>query len=1493
MKDSNQPHIHSVAIRNGSNTSTLVLLAALLFFAVLAAPSALAANITKASTGTDVTAGASWAGAVAPGTGDVATWDTGSLGAGLTLNSGTPSWLGIKGNAGATDPIVIGSGGTLTLGNSGLDLSGATINATISSGLTLGTGNQLWNLKAGSGRTLTVNGAFTRNTGSTLMITTNATSGIGTVTFSPTLVNGLVPWAIMTNSGTAANNSALGYTFATTSGGNVVAYLAATPETTTASAWGGIPSGGTGLVNYDISIAGTPGVTGLNRNVNTLRYTGSGWTQNGNTAAILMNANAILNAGSGTLTIGGSGTAIGVSSSSTALNELILTAANAPITMGGVCFIANNGANVTTLTANGPNVVTLAGASTFTGNVNVNSGTLVVNRANNSLNPVTSALGNPQVARNINVNRGGTLQFLLGDSLGGANSTVVATLVVNAGGVVTNNNNNFNTLGAVQLNGGTITGAGGAVAGYQMYNLRGSVTVGGSSMSTLAGTGAFSGYHLGAPTTFTVNDVTAGTDLLVSGILVDRNATDGGPGSLTKTGAGTMTLSGASTFVGDTTINTGTLALTGSGSLASTNVYVNSPGIFDVSGVTGGYTLASGHNILGNGNVNGSLVPADASSSIYPGTFGTVATLTFNNNVNLTAGGSVYFDASTTAASGNDQVIVSGNLTLTSATKIHVNALSGAANLDTTADYVLFAVTGTTTIISSPTLIWDGTTPGNYLNYTVTTSGNNVVLHYVTATAPTVTAVTDSASYTRNQPVTMTATVTPGSGNIVSVIVDLTQIGGSSTASLVLSGVANVYTNTFPVAYTTSVGGKTLLVTVTDDTTPTPLSGTFNLGLTVVAGSGTWDGGSLAGNNWTDNVNWQNDTGPGLTGDSLTFAGTTRLTPNLDANYVVSGLTFDATAGSFNLGSTGGNVLGLSAGTGIVNNSPNAQIVNVPLTMSAAQTLDAEGNSMTFSQNITNGGSLVTVTGPANTAISGQISGGGGLTMTGSAVLTLTGVNTFTGNVFADNGTVVVSSGGVINNGGNYSSIGRLGSDNAILTLMGTGAFTNAADFNVGDIGAAVGTLNVQDSAVLNVGQLFIASANAAGSTASGTVNQIGGSVIENNGGVGFFVIGGRNSASALGVGSYNISGGTLTAAAGIRVGSYGTGTMTVTNTAVVNANGGFNIARLAGSVGTLNLDGGTVTTVNITSSTGVNCTNNFNGAVVRPTTANTWVSGLTQCNVRNGGAILDTTNLNVTISQALSHSVITGDNATDGGLTKLGSSTLTLSGANTYTGNTTVSNGTLFVSGSLGTGAVTVNGGTLAGNGTIGGAVTVNSTGTLAPQSSGSGALTISGNLALNAGSTNTFAVNGSTLANDTVAAGGTVAYGGLLNVVTNGSFTLGQTFTLFSGAGAASASNFSSIVGNPGGGLLFSFTNGVLSVVNAGPTGQATITNSVSGNTLSLTWPTGQGWRLVSQTNSLSTGLTTGSGAWNTVPGVSDGSATITIDPTLPTVFYRLVYP
>ncbi len=244
-------------------------------------------------------------------------------------------------------------------------------------------------------------------------------------------------------------------------------------------------------------------------------------------------------------------------------------------------------------------------------------------------------------------------------------------------------------------------------------------------------------------------------------------------------------------------------------------------------------------------------------------------------------------------------------------------------------------------------------------------------------------------------------------------------------------------------------------------------------------------------------------------------------------------------------------------------------------------------------------------------------------------------------------------------------------------------------------------------------------------------------------------------------------------------------------------------------------------------------------------------------------------------------------------GVTKIGAGVQTLTGTNTFTGNTVVSNGTLQINGALsGSPSVTMAAqGTLGGTGTIAGVVTNKAGGTLSPGAS-IGTLTISGALILEAGSTNTFEVDGSTPTNDVVVLGAAVTYGGVLNIVPTGTFTNGQTFGLFSGAGAASASNFGSLTGNPGAGLGFTFTNGVLSVVSTGPVypPMTLLTNSVSGSTLSLSWPGSQGWRLQEQTNSRSVGLRTN---WVDVTDTSVNSTNITVDKTMPTTFFRLVYP
>lgn len=146
------------------------------------------------------------------------------------------------------------------------------------------------------------------------------------------------------------------------------------------------------------------------------------------------------------------------------------------------------------------------------------------------------------------------------------------------------------------------------------------------------------------------------------------------------------------------------------------------------------------------------------------------------------------------------------------------------------------------------------------------------------------------------------------------------------------------------------------------------------------------------------------------------------------------------------------------------------------------------------------------------------------------------------------------------------------------------------------------------------------------------------------------------------------------------------------------------------------------------------------------------------------------------------------------GSLVKDSSGTLTLNGANTFSGSMTVSGGKLLVNGnSTGAGAVTVaNGGTLGGTGSVVGSVTAQSGATLSPGAS-IGMFTVNGNVTLQAGSTNVIEISKSPKSQDVLKVTGTLALGGMLRVTNlSGTLAYGDTFTIFQ-AGTVS-SGFSS---------------------------------------------------------------------------------------------------
>jgi autotransporter-associated beta strand protein len=277
---------------------------------------------------------------------------------------------------------------------------------------------------------------------------------------------------------------------------------------------------------------------------------------------------------------------------------------------------------------------------------------------------------------------------------------------------------------------------------------------------------------------------------------------------------------------------------------------------------------------------------------------------------------------------------------------------------------------------------------------------------------------------------------------------------------------------------------------------------------------------------------------------------------------------------------------------------------------------------------------------------------------------------------------------------------------------------------------------------------------------------------------------------------------------------------------------------------------------------------------------------------VTNSAATSATLTVNNATSAYTYDAAIAGNLA----LIKTGTNPLTLSGTNTYTGSTVVSNGTLLMSGSMaGPGAVEVRtGATLGGNGTIGGPVNVEIGGNLAPGLTSIGTLSVTTNLTLASGSQTLVEIDAALGSSDLVTGLTNITYGGTL-VVSNVSLTVvtnNQTFTLFSAL--SSTGDFSSISPTgPTSSLVWKFnpTNGVLTAVSGIADYSTNLSFSLSGGNLTVTWPdTHLGWYLQSQTNAINVGL---SNNWTDVLGSeTNTSITIPVNALDPAVFFRMVH-
>ena len=129
--------------------------------------------------------------------------------------------------------------------------------------------------------------------------------------------------------------------------------------------------------------------------------------------------------------------------------------------------------------------------------------------------------------------------------------------------------------------------------------------------------------------------------------------------SVTQQGSGKTVLTGSNSYTGSTTVSSGTLALSAAANniASSGTISVAAGSVLDVSGVTGGFALASAQTLAGSGSVSGAATAASG-ATVAPGG-AAIGTLSFGSSLSLVGSLAIGLSGSTT-----DLLAVAGGLTL-------------------------------------------------------------------------------------------------------------------------------------------------------------------------------------------------------------------------------------------------------------------------------------------------------------------------------------------------------------------------------------------------------------------------------------------------------------------------------------------------------------------------------------------------------------------------------------------------------------------------------------------------------------------------------------------------------------------------------------------------------------------------------------------------------------------------------------------------------------
>ncbi len=580
----------------------------------------------------------------------------------------------------------------------------------------------------------------------------------------------------------------------------------------------------------------------------------------------------------------------------------------------------------------------------------------------------------------------------------------------------------------------------------------------------------------------------------------------------------------------------------------------------------------------------------------------------------------------------------------------------------------------------------------------------------------------------------------------------------------------------------------------------------------------------------------------GLAGNNRVTAGSIEGagTYNLGANTLVVGLNGLSTtvSGTINdggmSGGSGASLVKVGAGTLILTGANT--YTGLTAVLGGTLQLGDGGTSGSILGNLFNATTFAINRSDTYT-FGGIIVGGGAFVQMGPGTTVFTGNSFYTGGTTISVGTLQLGNGGtsgaiigdVLNNG--TLAVNR--SD----TLTLGGVISGAGAFQQNGAGTTIlaGDNTYGGGTTINAGTLQLGDGGASGSILGDVTNN--GTFAVNRGDTYTFggVISGTGAFAQVGPGTtiltaantYSggtiINAGVLAVAADANLGAassglaFGGGTLqflsgfTTNRSVTLNAGGGTidtngNDATLAGVVGggggltkigdgTLELAGANSYAGGTTLAGGtLRLANNSalgTGALTTTGSVVDYASGVTITNpiVINS----NTTQLQVTSGTATQAGVISELNGPRP-LEKIGAGTLVLTGANSYSGPTTVSAGTLMVNGSIANSTVTVaSGALLTGTGTVG-ATVISSGAGFAPGHS-PGTITIGGNLAFQSGALFLVQVDPSIASSANVITVGSAMLAGTVGATfTSGSYVT-RTYTILSAAGGLNGTTFNAL--------------------------------------------------------------------------------------------------